>query len=70
MTLNEVLDHYGGRDQRGINLVVAAALGVEPAAISNWKARGFIPYRTQCQIQVATKGKLKADMNHAKQPAA
>jgi len=57
MTLQEALDHFGGS-----NTELAEAIGITPEAVSNWKRRGgSIPYDAQCRLQVATKGKLKAD---------
>jgi len=56
MTVDEALAHYGGS-----NTKLAEAIGINPAAVSNWKRRGFVPYDSQCRLQVATKGRLKAD---------
>lgn len=56
MTIDEAVAHYK------TPAALAAALGIEPEAISNWKRRGnVIPHPTQCQIQVISKGRLKAD---------
>lgn len=56
MTLQEAIDHYKTQ------AALARALGKEPAAITNWKARGgAIPLDVQYRLQVITKGRLKAD---------
>ena len=44
---------------------LADALGIKAqSSVSKWMKKG-IPYLRQLQIQLATKGKLKADINHA-----
>lgn len=64
MTLQDAVDHFGSQT------ALAAALNREPAAISNWKARGgVIPLDVQYRIQVITNGLLKADQPDSK-PAA
>lgn len=63
MTLQDAIDHFGSQVE------LAAAIKREPAAISNWKARGgVIPEDVQYRIQVVTNGALKADQPD--QPAA
>lgn len=60
MTLQEAIDYFGGG--RGAVTKLAEAIRFTPEAVSNWKRRGgVIPYDAQCRLQVATKGKLKAD---------
>lgn len=57
MTLEEALNHFDNS-----NTKLAEAIGIDPAAVSNWKKRGgVIPTDSQCRLQVVTKGKLKAD---------
>ena len=56
MTPQEAIDYFGGGSK------LAKAIGTTPAAPSLWKKAGEIPYVRQCQIQVITKGKLKADL--------
>ena len=64
MTIDDAIKHYGTPGK------LAAAINVNPAAISNWKRRGnVIPASTQYQLQVLTKGRLKADQPDSK-PAA
>jgi hypothetical protein len=56
MTLEEAIKHFGSQ------AALAEAIGKTSAAISMWKARGgVIPIDRQYQIQVASKGRLKAD---------
>lgn len=56
MTLDETVAHFGSRN------VLAHKLGVSVAAIGMWKYRqGGIPLSVQWQIELGTKGKLKAD---------
>ena len=46
----------------GNNTKLALALGVGVNTVSNWKARGGkVPLHYQWQIELGTKGKLKAD---------
>ena len=52
MTTQEAIKYYGS----GVNL--AKALGCTPQAIYQW--REYPDFKTQCQIQVLTNGKLKA----------
>jgi hypothetical protein len=64
MTLQDAIDHYGSQ------AALARALNREPAAITNWKARGgVIPLDVQYRLQVITEGRLKADQPDTK-PAA
>lgn len=56
MTPQEAIDFFGGGSK------LAKAIRTTPAAPSLWKKAGYIPYVRQCQIQVITKGKLKADL--------
>jgi DNA-binding transcriptional regulator YdaS (Cro superfamily) len=51
-TLDDVLTHFGG------TVKLADALGIKHQAISQW--RGGIPVGRAFQIQVLTKGKIKA----------
>lgn len=53
MKFNEVLRHYGSI----IN--IAYAMQVSLPTVYGWKKNG-IPYPRQCQIEIETKGKLKA----------
>lgn len=55
MTVEEAIAHFESVTK------LAEAIGVHPAAVSNWKRRGQIPIDSQCRIQIASKGKLKAD---------
>lgn len=49
-----LLDHFGGRPS-----AVAAALGVKPQVVSNWRKRGFPPERA-LEIEEVTRGRIKA----------
>ena len=56
MTFDETIAHFGSRN------ALADRLGVSVAAIAMWKYRtGGIPLSVQWQIELGTKGKLKAD---------
>lgn len=55
MTLDEAVKHYGGSITK-----MASALGVSRQTIYLWKKKGGIPYSRQAQIEIETKGKLKA----------
>lgn len=52
MKTKEAADFFGGKRK------MAEALGVSPSAVSQWGE--FVPLIRQYQIQVVTKGKLKA----------
>lgn len=53
MTLQQVIDHFGSKSK------VAEALGLVRSTVTNWGDE--VPFGFQCEIQVITKGKLKAD---------
>lgn len=55
MTTQEAIDYYGGIKQ------LADALGTWPQAIYNWGEKP--PEARQYELEVKTKGKLKADRN-------
>jgi len=55
MDYTDVVNHYKTAAE------AAKKLQVRPTALANWKARGFIPKGTQAIIQIATRGKLRAD---------
>jgi hypothetical protein len=56
MTIDEALAYFGN------GLKMAKALGVGSNTISNWRSRGnVIPLLVQWQIELGTKGELKAD---------
>lgn len=59
MKVQEAADFFGGRKK------LAVALGISPSAVTMWGE--YVPELRQYQIQIASKGKLKAQ---AKQPAA
>jgi hypothetical protein len=40
---------------------IARALDVTRETVTHWKDEGKIPYHRQCQIEVVTGGKLKAE---------
>lgn len=63
MTPQQVFDYL---DSEGISRgEFSTRLGITEAAISKWGRSGSIAYDRQCQIQLETKGKLKADWDHA-----
>jgi len=55
MTVNQVLDHFGGINK------TAKALGISYQAVRQWVDKGEVPEGREWQIQALTKGKLKAD---------
>jgi DNA-binding transcriptional regulator YdaS (Cro superfamily) len=55
MTYDQLIKHYGTQ------AAAAQALGLSQPSVWAWKDR-TIPYDRQCQIQVATNGKLKAKL--------
>jgi hypothetical protein len=61
MTKEEALDYFGSTG------ALAASLGCAQSTVSEWKE---IPEGRQYQIQLATKGKLKADLPALRKKAA
>lgn len=55
MTFDQALSHFGTIHD------MAIALGVKSPSIYEWKRGGAIPETRQYQIELATKGRLKAD---------
>lgn len=53
MKFSEVLKHYGSV----VN--IAYALQVSVPTVYDWQKNG-LPYPRQCQVEIETKGKLKA----------
>lgn len=53
MTYDELIEHYGSQAE------AARALGLKPPSISEWQDT-TIPYPRQCEIQIATGGRLLA----------
>jgi len=62
MTYHEALAHFGGTQ-----VALAAALGIKQPTVSCWG--GDIPMSYQYQIEVMTKGKLKADKPTSREAA-
>lgn len=56
MKFSEVMIHY---DYNMSN--IARALGVSRQVVSRWHKNGKIPYKNQCEIEILTKGSLKAN---------
>ena len=54
MNYDDLIKHYGTQ------VAIAKALGIKSPSIAEWKAKGEIPEVRQYQIEVLTKGKLKA----------
>lgn len=54
MNYTQAIAHFGTES------ALARALGVKPPSVSEWK--DGIPITRQYQIELATKGKLKADI--------
>lgn len=59
MTKQEAIDYFGGAKDGGVRKL-ADALGISVQAIYDWP-EGAIPTGRQYQLQVLTKGRLKAD---------
>lgn len=53
MKLSEAIEHFGSGAE------LARALGIHPQAVYQW-GEDSIPHGRQCEIQILTKGKLKA----------
>lgn len=56
MKLSEAVAHFGTEAE------MARKLGIKPQAVYQWGDK--VPMRRQYQIQLMTKGKLKADPDH------
>ena len=54
ITLQEAIDFYGSQ------AALARALEITPGAVHIWKLAGRLPRLRQFQLEVVTKGKLKA----------
>lgn len=63
MTITEVIKHFG--DIAG----TAAKLGITYQAVQQWVKRDRIPSGRQYQIQLITKGRLKAAGKTSNKPA-
>ena len=63
MTIDDVLTYYGHNQAN-----VARALNICTMTICRWCQKKYIPYERQCQIEVTTRGELKASRKHAKPP--
>lgn len=55
MTVQEVLEHFGGVAE------TARALAITYQAVQQWVDKGSVPMGRQWQIQAITHGKLSAD---------
>jgi DNA invertase Pin-like site-specific DNA recombinase len=55
MNLEETIKYYGSIKN------LADAIGVSRQTIYLWKAKDAIPYARQAQIEIETRGKLKAE---------
>lgn len=63
MTPKQVFDYL---DDEGISRTeFAGKLGISLAAMSAWTKRKAIAYDRQCQIEIETKRRLRADWKHA-----
>jgi len=54
MTLEETISYYGSIK------TMADSLGISRQTVYLWKEKGRIPFARQAQIELETKGKLKA----------
>lgn len=57
MNMNDAIKHFGSKTK------LAVALGIKPSAVTQWG--DSVPESRQYQIQVMTKGKLKASAKTA-----
>lgn len=55
MTPEKLIAHF----ETGKN--AARAMGVAPSSVSEWVSKGRVPIDRQCQAEIITGGKLKAD---------
>jgi hypothetical protein len=58
MYLDELYEYFGSYSD------MSRELGLGYTTYSNWKRKGFIPYRMQCVIENKTNRRFKADKNH------
>jgi DNA-binding transcriptional regulator YdaS (Cro superfamily) len=56
MSPKEALDHFKTQAE------IARVLGVKPPSVSEWFDLGVFPEGRQYQLELATKGKLRADL--------
>lgn len=56
MNPKQVIDHFGTQSK------AAQALGLRQPSIAGWVADGEVPLPRQYQIELATKGQLRADL--------
>ena len=56
MTPKDIIDFFGGNQADA-----ARQLNCTRAIVSYWEKQGCVPVSTQLKIEVATRGKLKAD---------
>lgn len=66
MTYEDLISHYGTQKAAGEALRAIDGKGVTQASVSEWKERGEIPHPRQCQYEVLTKGRLKANRAYRK----
>lgn len=59
MTLDSVLEHFKTK------AAIARSMDITPQAVQQWFDAGKIPFARQFQLQVITKGKLKASNQRA-----
>jgi hypothetical protein len=45
----------------GTGLAIAAALGIKPQAVYQWKKRGVVPLKSALRLQTDSRGKVKVD---------
>jgi predicted transcriptional regulator len=56
MTPNEVLAHFESQSD------IADTLGITRQSVSDWFTSGVVPELRQFQLELITRGKLKADV--------
>jgi hypothetical protein len=61
MTVDDLMIYF---KYKQIN--IACALGLPRATVHYWMTTGYIPFGRQCEIELFTKGALKASKKHCK----
>lgn len=64
MTYDDLIEHYGNESD------AARALGVPRQTVHRWKKAGTVPLEQQVKYEVASEGKLKADLPDSVRAAA
>lgn len=60
MLLEELKNYFGTW------ALMSRELGLGATTYLGWKRKGYIPYKTQCVLEMKTKRKFKANLEHCK----